>query len=90
MELYMAVADGYRLALDVERADNGEYVWLIYIAMSRETGKGTLVDRGTHYMAASAAAAAGMRALERYSDEQRITVMRPMLPVPANARLGSA
>ncbi|OWT72922.1 MULTISPECIES: hypothetical protein [unclassified Achromobacter] len=86
----MAVADGYRLALDVERAENGEYVWLIYIAMSRETGKGTLVDRGTHYMAASAAAAAGMRALERYTDEQRITVMRPTPSVSATVRLESA
>jgi len=86
----MAVAEGYRLALDVERTENGEYVWLIYLAMSRETGKGTLVDSGTHFMAASAAAAAGMRALERYSDEQRITVMRPTPPVTATARLGSA
>lgn len=90
MELYVAVADGYRLALDVERTENGEYVWLIYIAMTREVGKGTLVDRGTHYPAASAAAAAGMRALERFADEQRITVMRPTPPVAAKAQLGSA
>jgi len=88
MELYVAVADGYRLALDIERIDNGEYAWSIYIAMSRETGKGTLVDRGAHYTAASAAAAAGMRALERITDEQRITVLRPA-PVAAKARLGS-
>lgn len=85
----MAVADGYRLALDVERAENDQYEWLIYIAMSREAGKGTLVDRGSHYVAASAAAAAGMRALERYTDENRITVLRPARPLTGSALSGA-
>ncbi len=85
----MAVADGYRLTLDVDRSETGDHVWLIYIAMSRENGKGTVVDRGTHYASASAAAAAGMRALERFSDEQRITVMRPARPIATRAQLGS-
>lgn len=83
MELYMTVADGYRLTLDVDECVNGDFGWSIYVAMSRESGKGTLIASDSACDSASAAGAAGMRALERYKREQAIEVFRPAAMVAA-------
>jgi hypothetical protein len=77
MELYMTMGEGYRLTLDVDVSTSGDYGWYIYLALSREQGKGTLVASESTCDSASEAAAAGMRALERYKSEQQISVMTP-------------
>ncbi|WP_157664810.1 hypothetical protein [Bordetella genomosp. 9] len=77
MELYMTMGEGYRLTLDVEQSISGDYGWYIYLALSKEQGKGTLVASDTVCESASEAAAAGMRALERYKLEQPISVITP-------------
>lgn len=76
MELYMTVGEGYRLTLDVDESASG-YGWYIYLALSKEQGKGTLVVSDDACESASEAAAAGMRALERYKLEQPISVVTP-------------
>jgi len=76
MELYMTIGEGYRLALDVDESASG-YGWYIYLALSKEQGKGTLVISDEACESASEAAAAGMQALERYKTEQRISVVTP-------------
>jgi hypothetical protein len=77
MELYMTIGEGYRLTLDVDESASGDYGWYIYLALSKEQGKGTLVASDSSCESASEAAAAGMRALERYKLEQPISVMTP-------------
>lgn len=76
MELYMTVGEGYRLTLDVDPSASG-YGWYIYLALSKEQGKGTLVASDETCDSASEAAAAGMRALERYKLEHPISVVTP-------------
>ncbi|WP_143277460.1 hypothetical protein [Bordetella genomosp. 9] len=76
MELYMTIGEGYRLTLDVDESASG-YGWYIYLALSKEQGKGTLVISDESCESASEAAAAGMQALERYKTEQRISVVTP-------------
>ncbi|ARP83105.1 hypothetical protein CAL12_21320 [Bordetella genomosp. 8] len=76
MELYMTIGEGYRLTLDVDESASG-YGWYIYLALSKEQGKGTLVISDEACESASEAAAAGMQALERYKTEQRISVVTP-------------
>lgn len=80
MELYTMVAEGYRLTVDVDQIETGDYGWRIYLAMSKETGRGTQVASGPPCLSAAEAAAAGMRALERYKVEQRVTVLMPATP----------
>ena len=58
MELYMAVAEGYRLTLDVDQSAWGDYDWSIYLALSQESGKGALVASESAYSSAADAAAA--------------------------------
>lgn len=77
MELYMTMGEGYRLTLDVDESASGDYGWLIYLALSKERGKGTVVASDGCCESASEAAAAGMRALERFRLEQPISVLTP-------------
>jgi hypothetical protein len=77
MELYMTVAEGYRLTLDVDESSNGDFGWFIFVAMSKEKGKGTLIASDARCESASEAGAAGMRALERFKREQAISVFTP-------------
>ncbi|OZI19895.1 hypothetical protein CAL26_20255 [Bordetella genomosp. 9] len=72
----MTIGEGYRLTLDVDESASG-YGWYIYLALSKEQGKGTLVISDESCESASEAAAAGMQALERYKTEQRISVVTP-------------
>ncbi|AOB32306.1 hypothetical protein AKI39_18650 [Bordetella sp. H567] len=76
MELYMTMGEGYRLTLDVDETASG-FGWSIYLALSKEQGKGTLVASDDACESASEAAAAGMRALERYKLEHPISVVTP-------------
>jgi hypothetical protein len=71
------MGEGYRLTLDVEESTSGDYGWYIYLALSKEQGKGTLVASDNLCESASEAAAAGMRALERYKLEQPLSVLTP-------------
>jgi hypothetical protein len=77
MELYMTVAEGYRLTLDVNESANGDFGWFVYVAMSKEKGKGTLIASDLRCNSASEAGGAGMRALERFKREQAIAVFTP-------------
>ncbi len=65
MELYMTMGEDIASTLDVDESASG-YGWYIYLALSKEQGKGTLMVGDDACESASEAAAAGMRALERY------------------------
>jgi hypothetical protein len=87
MELYMAVAEGYRLTLDVKQCAFGDYGWYIYLALSQEPGKGALVASDTSCNSASEAAAAGMQALGQYKCKVGWPPVTMPTPTPTRSAL---
>jgi hypothetical protein len=70
MQVYMVVAEGYRLMLDISSRDDGHFGWSLHLALSTEAGSGTPVADQGAFTSAVDAEMAGMRALEAYRIEQ--------------------